>query len=176
MPRVQSCRPEIPTTPLWLASLYLARRLMRRKFAIVICLLFFASGLIRAGVSALMIGQASGWWVVEGEAALALAETQRFIAERDANIVGFTPLSYFVFLLFMGVTISLGAVGQLRRRRWGLALIGVYLLSHAGLFLNFMTVNPKIWLLVLAAGMAAVLAWANPAHGLEPASPPVRRP
>jgi len=140
---------------------------MRRKLAIVICLLFLASGLIRMGVSSMMIGQVSGWWVVDGEAVLALEDTRRFIAERDANMVGFTPLSYFAFLLFMGVAISVGAVAQLWRQRWALALIGVYLLSHAALFVNFMTVNPKIWLLALASGMAIVLAWANrtPASG-----------
>jgi hypothetical protein len=142
---------------------------MRRKLAIAICLVFLASGLIRIGVSSLLIGQVSGWWTVDGEAVLALADTQRFMAERDANIVGFTPLSYFVFLLFMGVTISLGAVAQLRRKRWGLALIGMYLLSHAALFVNFMTVNPKIWLLGLAAGMTVVLAWANRVPGLKAA-------
>jgi hypothetical protein len=142
---------------------------MRRKLAIAICLVFLASGLIRIGVSSLLIGQVSGWWTVDGEAVLALADTQRFMAERDANIVGFTPLSYFVFLLFMGVTISLGAVAQLRRKRWGLALIGMYLLSHAALFVNFMTVNPKVWLLGSAAGMAVVLAWANRVPGLKAA-------
>lgn len=134
---------------------------MKRKLAIVICLIFLGFGLIRMGVGSLMLGQVSGWWTLDGEPARALADTRRFIAERDANLVGFTPLSYFAFLLVMGATLALGAIAQLRRERWGLALIGVYLLSHAGLFVNFMTVNPKVWLLVLAVGMAAVLAWAN---------------
>lgn len=134
---------------------------MKRKIAITICLLFLASGLIRVGVSGLMIGEASGWWSFGGEATAALADTRRFIAEADINLAGFTPLSYFAYIGLMGVAISLGAIGQLWRRRWGLALIGVYLLSHAALFVNFMTVNPKIFLWALTVAMAGVLAWAN---------------
>lgn len=134
---------------------------MKRKLAIVICLLFLASGLIRIGVSGLMIGEASGWWAFGGEAASSLADTQRFIAEREANLVGFTPLYYFAFILFMGLTISLGAIGQMWRKIWGLVLIGIYLLSHAVLFVNFMTINPKIALLGLAILLTLILVWAN---------------
>lgn len=134
---------------------------MKRKLAIVICLVFLASGLIRIGVSVLMIGQAMGWWVFDGEAVEALTETQRFIAEREVNLVGFTPIAYFAFILFMGLTISLGAIGQLWRKQWRLVPIGVYLLSHAALFVNFMTVNPKVLLLGLAIVATVVLVWAN---------------
>jgi len=134
---------------------------MKRKLAIIICLFFLASGLIRIGVSLLMIGQASGWWSFGGEATEALADTRRFIADHPTNLAGFTPLSYFGFIMFMGVTISLGAIGQLWRRHWGLVLIGIYLLSHAALFVNFWTVNPKILLWGLSVVMAGVLVWAN---------------
>jgi hypothetical protein len=134
---------------------------MKRKLAIVICLIFLASGIIRIGVSALMIGQAMGWWIFDGEAVEALADTQRFIAEADINLVGFTPLTYFAFIMVMGLTISVGAIGQLWRRRWGLTLIALYLLSHAALFINFMTVNPKIFIWGLSVVMAGVLVWAS---------------
>ena len=134
---------------------------MKRKLAIAICLVFLISGLIRIGVSLIMIGQTLGWWALGGEAMEALAETQRFIAEHDANLIGFTPLSYFGFILLMGLTISLGAIGQLWRKQWGLVLIILYLFSHAALFLNFMTVNPKIFYLALAIVATMVLVWAN---------------
>ena len=133
---------------------------MNGKFSLI-CLLFLGSGLLRIGVGGLLIGQALGWWVVEGEAAEALQDTQRFISEQPTNIAGFTPLAYFAYILLMGVTISLGAIGQLWRQRWGLVLIGIYLLAHGWLFINFMTINPKIALLVLASVLAGVLAWAN---------------
>ena len=109
----------------------------------------------------MMIGQAAGWWAVEGEATEALQDTQRFIHEQESNMIGFTPMSYFAFILFMGLTISLGAIGQILQRQWGLALIGLYLISHGFLFVNFMTVNPKVALLGLAAGLTLVLYWAN---------------
>ncbi|MEO9462589.1 MAG: hypothetical protein ABJ242_07630 [Marinomonas sp.] len=127
--------------------------------------------MIRIGVSTLMIGQAMGWWVFGGEAVEALADTQRFIAERDHNLIGFTPLSYFAFIMFMGVTISLGSVGQLLGKKWGLPLIGVYLLSHGALFINFMTVNPKIFLWALSVIAAAILYWASRPKSYETGMP-----
>ena len=102
---------------------------MKRKLAIVICCVLLVSGLIRIGVGG-MIGQAAGWWTFDGEAAESLADTQRFLSEQKSNIVGFTPIAYFAFILFMGFTISLGAIGQIWRKQWGLVLIGIYLLSH----------------------------------------------
>ena len=124
-------------------------------------MILLASGIVRIGVSLLMIGQAAGWWAFGGEATEALSDTQRFIAEQDANLVGFTPIGYFVFILFMGITVSVGAIGQMWRKQWGLVLIMVYLFSHASLFVNFMTVNPKVALLALAIVATMVLRWAN---------------
>lgn len=141
---------------------------MKRVIAKIICTLFLGFGLIRIGVGALMMGQTAGWWSLDGEAATTLVETQQFIAEHDANLVGFTPMTYFGFILFMGLTISLGAIGQFRRKAWGLALIGVYLFSHAFLFVNFMTINPKVLLLGLAAMLTAVLWWANRPDDVPP--------
>ena len=123
---------------------------MQRKLAIAICGVFLITGLIRLGVSAIVISELNGWWQVGGEAAVAVADTQRFIAEADANLVGFTPLSYFTFLGFMGVIVSLGAIREFWRKSWGLSMIGLYLCRHAFLFFNFMTVNPKVGLLGLA--------------------------
>lgn len=140
---------------------------MKRKLAIVICCVLFASGLIRIGVGGKMIGQAVGWWALDGEAAESLANTQRFISEQKSNIVGFTPISYFAFILLMGLTISLGAIGQFWHRQWGLVLIVTYLLSHGALFVNFMTLNPKIALLGLASLLTVILVWANRPLELE---------
>lgn len=134
---------------------------MKRKLAIAICCLFLASGLVRIGVGGMMIGQAAEWWVLDGESVEALSDTQRFISEHKVNIVGFTPITYFAFILFMGLTISLGAIGQAWRKQWGLMLIGLYLLSHGALFVNFMTVNRKIAFLILAGLLTVILMWAN---------------
>ncbi|MEO1596884.1 MAG: hypothetical protein AAFS02_16710 [Pseudomonadota bacterium] len=138
---------------------------MKRIVAVTICTVFLLSGLIRIGVGGLMMGQAAGLWAIEGEATEALAETKRFVSERDVNIVGFTPITYFGFIAFMGLVISMGAVGQLRRKRWGLVLICLYIVCHAFLFVNFMTVNPKLLFLVLASVMTGVLWWAGRGDG-----------
>ena len=138
---------------------------MKRVVAATICIVFLLSGLIRMGAGGLMLGQAAGYWDIDGEATEALSETKRFISERNANIVGFTPITYFGFIAFMGVVISMGAIGQLRRRRWGLVLIVMYILCHSFLFVNFMTVNPKLFFLVLASVMTGVLWWANRGDG-----------
>lgn len=134
---------------------------MKRKLTIAICTIFLATGLIRLGVGAIVISQLTGWWQLGGEAAVAVAETQSFIADANVNLLGFTPLTYFAFLLLMGAIVSVGAIGQLWRKSWGLALIGLYVCCHALLFVNFMTVNPKIGLLGIALALALVLFWAN---------------
>lgn len=139
----------------------LTRPTPRRALAILICLGLLAFGLIRIGVGGLMVGQAAGWWSLGGEMPEALADTRNFIAARETNIVGFTPLSYFSFIVFMGVTLTLGAIGQLWRKAWGLALIWAYLASHAFLFVNFATVNPKVAYLVIGIAAALFLGWAN---------------
>ena len=134
---------------------------MRRAISIAICLLFLASGLIRIGAGGVMMGQEAGWWALGGEVAEALVDTRAFFAEVDVNMVGFTPFTYFAYIVLMGVSIALGALGQLARRRWGLALIGLYLASHAFLFANFMTVNPKVYFLIAGIVLTLVLVWAN---------------
>ncbi len=134
---------------------------MKRKLAIVICLVFLASGLIRIFACGGMMGLEAGWWAPGGEFAEAMTDTQRFFGERKVNLVGFTPFTYFGYIIFMGVTISLGAIGQLWRKQWGLTLIAIYLLSHGALFINFMEINPKIFLWGLSVAVAAVLVWAN---------------
>ena len=134
---------------------------MKRALAISICLIFLLSGLLRIGVSVLMIGQAMQWWAFDGEAVEALADTRRFIGEHEHNFVGFTPIGYFAYIMFMGVTISAGAIGQIWRKQWGMSLIILYIASHAALFVNFMTVNPKIGYVGLAIIAALILKWAN---------------
>lgn len=139
---------------------------MKRKLAITICGIFLVTGIIRLGVGAIVISQLTGWWELGGEAAVAVSETQRFILDAKTNLVGFTPLTYFAFLFFMGAIVSAGAIGQFWRKGWGLVLIGLYLCCHAFLFVNFLTVNPKIGLLGVAVMLALILAWAN--KGVEP--------
>ena len=134
---------------------------MKRALAVVICLIFLTSGLIRIFAGGGMFGMEAGWWSPGGEFAEAMTDTHRFFGEQATNLIGFTPLTYFGYIVFMGLTISLGAIGQFWRKQWGLVLIGIYLLSHGALFVNFMEINPKILLWGLSVVATAILAWAN---------------
>ena len=143
---------------------------MKRKLAILICLIFFASGVLRIFAGGGMMGMEAGWWVLDGEFAEAMEDTHRFFSERTVNLVCFTPFSYFGYIVFMGLTISLGALGQLWRKDWGLVLIGIYLLSHGALFVNFMEINPKIYIWGLSVFVTLVLIWANRQQAVQPAN------
>ena len=85
---------------------------MKRAIAILVALVFLASGLIRIGVSGLMIGEAAGWWSFGGEAAEALAGTRAFLAEAPMNLLGFSVPAYFAYIGAMGLVVSVGAVGR----------------------------------------------------------------
>jgi hypothetical protein len=134
---------------------------MRRATAITICIIFLAFGLIRVGVGSALIGQELGALNIEALSA-PIEEVEDFIEKRqDQQIIKLNVLSYLGVIVFMGVSLALGAVGALRRKGWGLALIGVYLLTHAGLFVNFQTVNPKIAYFGIGVLLYAVLILVN---------------
>lgn len=134
---------------------------MERFLAIGLCLVLLAIGLLRSGVGVIVLGEALGWWTMGGEAPLAVAETGEFIQAAPANLIGFSVTGYFAFLLGMGLALSLGAAAQIWRRGWGMGLIIAYLAAHAFLFVNFMTINPKVGFLAAVALLAGLLAWAN---------------
>lgn len=75
---------------------------MRREFALIVCALFALAGLIRLGLSLVVICQLNRWWQFGGEAEVAVADTQRFIADAKTDLTELTPLSYFAFLMVMG--------------------------------------------------------------------------
>lgn len=138
-----------------------AIHLMKRYLAILVVLVFFASGLIRIGVSGLMIGQAADWWNFGGEAVEALADTRAFIGSAEVNLVGFSVPAYFAYIGAMGLVVSIGAIGALLRRSWGVGWLAAYTAMHAALFVNFWTVNPKLWLVLLAVAGIGVIRWGN---------------
>ena len=134
---------------------------MRRTTAIIICIIFLAFGLIRIGVGSALIGQEIGVLNIEDLSA-PVEEVKDFLEKRqDQQIIKLSALSYLGVIIFMGVSLALGAVGAIRHKGWGLALIGVYLLTHAGLFVNFQTINPKIAYLGIGVLLYAVLILVN---------------
>ena len=134
---------------------------MKRWFAIFLCLVLLTIGLIRTGVGVIVIGEAQSWWTFGGEAAQAVAETAEFISNAPNNLLGFSVLGYFLYLLAMGLALIAGATAQIWRARWGMTLIIGYLAAHAFLFINFATINPKVGFVAAVGVVAALLGWAN---------------
>ncbi|MBI1212124.1 MAG: hypothetical protein GC190_11720 [Alphaproteobacteria bacterium] len=134
---------------------------MKRVIAAGICFVFFAFGLIRIGVASALSAQLLGYFSV-GAFEEPIRDTSRFLNEHNTDaFIQLTPLPYFGIIFAMGVCLALGAVGAFRKKAWGYALIVAYLSMHAGLFLNFQTINPKINILIGAIVLLLALVWAN---------------
>ena len=133
-----------------------------RSVAILICIGFLAFGLIRIGVGGALLGQEIGWWSQGGEMAEALAETRQFLADKSPQaLIPLSPAAYFAVIIFMGMSLSLGAGLYWLKRRGGLSLIALYLATHGWLFVNFQTINPKIAVLAVGVALWLVLLWAR---------------
>ena len=93
------------------------------------------------------------------EFADAVAETSEFLANNaDRSILAFTVPVYFGYIVAMGVVLLGGSIGALRRRAWGVKLIALYLAMHAALFVNYLTINPKIWFLIGGIALLGLIA------------------
>ena len=123
---------------------------------VAIALGFLAFGLIRLGVGTAMMGQVSGLWFVS-ELSEGVDDVVAFLAKTEGNrIIAFSAFGYFAYIAAMGLTKIAGAAGSLMSQGWGPKLLAVYLAMHGALFLNFLTVNPKIFLFL--GGIAALVA------------------
>lgn len=135
---------------------------MLRVIAVVILALLFGYGLIRIGVGCLLLAQSFDLIMVT-DFADAIAEVKRFTAERaDRELVAFTVSGYFVYIMLMGLLLAAGAAGVFCYKRWGFVLLGIYLLMHAALFVNYQEINPKLFILALQSVMLAVLLYLRP--------------
>ena len=113
--------------------------------AFAIALAFLLFGLVRAGVGALLALQSLG---VTETAWLAgpVAEVAAFLERKNAvAIFAMTPTAYFLVIVAMGVLLLAGA-GRYLLQRGGLGLLAAYLGVHGLLFVNFLEINPKLWL------------------------------
>lgn len=130
-----------------------------RGLSLLICLGFLAFGLIRVGVGFALIGATQDWWHFE-DLALAVSDTRDFLAEANGRaLLPFSVPGYFAYIVAMGVVLSLGAWRTIRRLKFGLWLITIYLAMHGALFANFLTINPKIAYLAVGIALVMFLAW-----------------
>jgi len=135
---------------------------MRRMIGLSIGILFLGYGLIRIGVGGALLAQSLGM-VDFTELADATSEVRLFIdARANEQIFPFSVPAYFAYIMAMGTVLAAGAIGAIARRRWGHALLGIYLAMHAALFVNFQEINPKLTGLVVTAVMLFVLVYLRP--------------
>ena len=132
---------------------------MYRIIAIVIGIAFLAYGLLRIGVGSAMLGHELGIFDID-TLQEPIEEVGEFLEEKaDKQLIPVTVGGYVGYIALMGLTLSIGAIGSLTNKRFGLPLIAAFLLMYAALFINFQTINPKIIHLAVAAVLFLLLLW-----------------
>lgn len=126
----------------------------------LIALLFLGYGLIRVGVGMVLLAQVTGTIDIADLAEVHL-EVQTFMAERAGRqLLPLAPQGYFAYILIMGFFLSVGAIGALIRKKWSYTILGLYIVLHAALFVNFLEVNPKlIFIPVQVLLLVALIYW-----------------
>ena len=134
---------------------------MFRIIAIVIGVVFLAYGLLRIGVGSAMLGHELGIFHIDAlqEPIKEVGEFLQEKADKDKQLIPFTVAGYVGYIALMGLTLSIGAIGSLINKRFGLPLIATFLLLYAALFVNFQTINPKIVHLAVALVLFLLLLW-----------------
>lgn len=127
-----------------------------------ICAIALVFGLIRIGVSLVLTLQAIGAFDLETFREPVM-EVQEFLSVQNGHaLIPLSPLSYFAVIAFMGGCLVFGAIFSWLRKPWGYRLLVIYLSAHAGLFVNFQTINPKINILIGGIILSIILVLSNP--------------
>jgi hypothetical protein len=131
-----------------------------RKFSIIfISLLFFLYGLIRVGVGLSLLGQELG--VIDFEAFQDPVKEVAEFLNKDAHtpLIHVSPAGYLSFILLMGISLVIGAIGSLRNKMYGTKSLAGFLVLYGSLFINFQTINPKIIHLIVSFLLFLALLW-----------------
>ncbi|MTI41149.1 hypothetical protein [Fulvivirga lutimaris] len=137
---------------------------MKSKIGILITIGLLGYGIIRIGVGSALLAQTIHL-VNYTELNEATMEVKQFLEERAGKqIVPFTEVTYFAFIVFMGILLTSGAVGALLRKNWGFVVLWIYISTHAALFINYQEINPKIIILVLQVILLIGLKYLRPAN------------
>ena len=143
------------------------RKNMKNKIGLLIAILLLGYGLIRIGVGGALLAQA--YEIVNfSDLTEATLEVEEFINIRaDKQIIPFTLVGYFTYILVMGILLTTGAGGTIARRRWGFYLLWIYIAMHAALFINFQEINRKIIVLALQVILLFVLIYLRPPKSVK---------
>lgn len=137
---------------------------MERVTGLVLTLLLLGYGLVRIGVGGSLLAQELAW-INFPELADALADMKVFFdARADRQLLPFRMMAYNGYILGMGLVLTAGAVGVMYYRRWGFIVLGVYLMMHAALFVNYQefSLNKKVLGLALQCLILIVLCYLRP--------------
>lgn len=127
----------------------------------LICAIALAFGLVRLGVSLLLSLQALGAFDIETFREPVM-EIERFMnVQNGSALVPLSTLPYLVIIALMGLCLVLGAILSWLRKPWGYSILSIYLSMHAGLFVNFQTINPKIFILIGGVILLVILILLN---------------
>ena len=132
---------------------------MYRIIAVVIGIAFLAYGLLRIGVGSAMLGHELGVFDIDALQG-PIEEVGEFLDKKaDKQLIPVTVGGYVGYIALMGLTLSIGAIGSLTNKRFGLPFIATFLLMYTALFINFQTINPKIVHLAVASVLFLLLLW-----------------
>ncbi len=135
---------------------------MKSKFGLLIIIVLLGYGIIRVGVGSALLAQ-SLEIINYVELAKASVEVSEFITTRaDQQLIPFSKIGYFAYILIMGILLSLGAIYTLLKKRIGFIILWIYIGLHAALFINFLEINPKIIVLFLQIVLLLVLRYLRP--------------
>jgi hypothetical protein len=132
---------------------------MKKITGMLLCLMLLGYGLVRIGVGGALLAQELAW-IHFPELADALAEMKVFFDARvGQQLLPFNMAVYNGYILAMGLVLTAGAVGVMYYQRWGFLVLGVYLMMHAALFINFQefSLNKKLLGLALQCLILMVL-------------------
>jgi len=123
----------------------------KKYLAITIGLAFLVYGGIRLGVSSLLLLQTLDFLAIpnlqEG-----VDEVVKFMAKiREQALLPLSALGYIIYLWLMGLLLVIGAIGCLMRKQFAQTSIATFLVLYVALFINFQTINPKIFHLIVCA-------------------------
>ena len=101
---------------------------MYRIIAVVIGIAFLAYGLLRIGVGSAMLGHELGVFDIDALQE-PIEEVGEFLDEKaDKQLIPVTVGGYVGYIALMGLTLSIGAIGSLTNKRFGLPFIATFLL------------------------------------------------
>ena len=135
---------------------------MKTKTGLLISILLLGYGLIRIGVGGALLAQT--FEIINfPELTEATLEVKQFLEIRASEqIIPFTLIGYFTYILIMGLLLTIGAIGVIIHKRLGYILLWIYIALHAALFINFQEINPKLIVLALQVVLLSTLIYLRP--------------